>query len=183
MNQEFTNLINSICSSLFEGEIWHERSGGECRKIAVRGWGRWHDHEAKGDMCSRMCIEKLLRDKCDYSPTIDVGVATRAMSYSIPAVGSLKEHLTSWIAREEQFINTLNQAIKIAATVDIDIYKCLIDLTAEVQAEKMRVNLCVKRLDVGQWGGHDISIVSMILHEFFEKNDGDDLKYVNVNLG
>ena len=181
MNNEFSSLMNQICGALLEGEIWHGKAGNECRKIALRGFGRWHDSEARCDMETRLCLEKLLRDKLGYAPTPDVSGAVRSASMALSGVGELPAHLQSWQNREKAFAATLTKAMRMAAEIDIDIYKELIALTGEVQGEAMRVRLCGARLELAQWSSHDIGIVSMILHKHFEEHPDD--KYINVNLG
>ena len=180
-HNDFHPLMDKVCTSLFEGEVWHGRSANECRKIAVRGFGRWHDSEAECDMKSRLCLEKLLRDRLGYATSVDTSVAAKPAAYSINGASGLKNHLEAWMRREEEFAETLSEAVRMAATVDICIYKELCCLAEEVQSEAMRVKMCGMRLDMAGWNGHDIGIVSMILHKHFEEHPHD--KYVNVNIG
>jgi len=177
----FNELMDEICTALFDGELYHERAGNEFRKSALRGFGRWCDAESKGDYESRVCLEKLLRDRLSYAPVIDTANAQKSTSFTINGIQGLKPALEMWLKREEEFAETLTEAVRMAATVDICIYKELCCLLDEVQTEAMRVRLCGMRLDLSGWNGHDVGIVSYLLHEHFEKHPDD--KYVNVNLG
>jgi len=177
----FYNLMDKVCTELFIGEIWHERAGNEFRKTGLRGWGRWADAEAHGDMKTRLCIEKLLRDYCDYAVTIDATDAQRAMAYTMNGATALKSTLELWHKREIEFIDILNKAIMSSAINNISIYKELVRLADEVQGEATRVKMCMKRLELAGYNPHDIGIVSMILHKHYEDNPHDQTG--NVNLG
>jgi len=181
MNTEFTSLMDRVCTCLLEGELWHQRSANLMRMAALRGFGRWHDSEGYCDAETRVCLEKLACDRLGHEIELDINVAAPAVSYSIGGSADLPRHLQQWVAREEKFIPVLNDAVRMAAGTDVCLYKDLICLAEEVQAEAMRVKIVEKRLALAQWGGHDIGIVSMILHEHFEEHPHD--KYINVNLG
>jgi len=181
MNQEFAALMNRICTELLAGEIYHSRAANEFRKIALRGFGRWAESEARGDMNSRVCLEKLLRDKLGFAPTVDTSSLSNEARVAFANISELPSILQKWIDREKEFSKILTQAMKMAAEIDVEIYRELIELTNEVQTEVFRVKLCGVRLELAGWNGHDLGIVSTILHEHFEKHPDD--KYVNVNLG
>jgi len=181
MNGEFAALMNSVCTELLAGEVYHSRTANEFRKIALRGFGRWADAEARGDMKSRLCLEKQLRDKLGYAPVVDVSKLANEVNASFSNVSELPAILQKWIDREKEFAKTLTQAMRLAAEIDVEIYRELIELTNEVQTEAFRVKLCGMRLELAGWNGHDIAIVSKLLHHHFEEHPDD--KYVNVNLG
>jgi hypothetical protein len=180
---DFYHLMDEVVTGLATGEMWHEKAANEFRKIGVRGFGRWSDAESKGDYKSRVCLEKLLRDYMDYSPMIDMAKVAESATMSMGGMQDLKKVLQYWYAQEMKYLEALNMAFPMAAQMNICIYKELVCLTEEVQNEAMRVKLCINRLDLAGWAGHDIGVVSMILHEFFESHEGDDLRYINVNLG
>ncbi|MCL2619361.1 MAG: hypothetical protein FWD97_00315 [Defluviitaleaceae bacterium] len=45
----------------------------------------------------------------------------------------------------------------------------------------MRVRFLIKRLELAGWNGHDIGVVSTIIHCHFEEHPHD--KYININIG
>lgn len=173
--------LDAISCYLWEGEAWHEKTANECRKIGVRGWGRWHEAEGCYDAKERYCLDKLIRDKLNYAPHIDVDMIDKALNYSMSSMADFKGHHNIWIDREESFIKCLNKGIKLSSEFDMELYGKLCCLINEVQNEAMRVKMVMMRMDIGGWSGHDIGICSMILHEYFEcKYDGGAIDF---NLG
>lgn len=171
-SKKYTTLqesLNDICCYLAEGEKWHNKMANECRKIYIRGWGRWHEAESKGDKEMYTCLEKILMDKISYSPMIDAIILDKAMKEKFTSASDFKTHHSHWIMREEKLINALNYAIHESRSVDIEIYYKLCEILKEVQNEAMRVKMVIGRLDLAGWNGHDIGICSYLLHEYFEK--------------
>jgi hypothetical protein len=181
ITREFAALMDNVCTSFLEGELWHERSANECRKISFRGGGRWHEAEAYGDFENRLCIEKILRDRLNYAPNIDMNAAARAVTYTLTDIRGLQQHFEAWLKREEMFIQTLGEAVRQSALIDIEIYNKLCEMLKEVQTETMRVMLCGKRLEMAGWNTHDIGVCSMIIHKYYEEHP--HCQEGNVNLG
>ena len=173
--------MDKVCTELYTGATWHGRMANEFRKNGLRGFARWAEAEARGDFKSRACLEKLLCDNLDYCPVIDTTNATKAVMFEISGVQGLKPTLEKWYHNEKEFIDILTQAVRESTTINMSIYKELCGILEEVQAEAMRVKMCDKRLNIAGYNGHDIGIVSYLLHEHFEKTPDD--RYVNVNLG
>lgn len=173
--------LNKIVTYLSEGEYWHEKAAGECRKMAIRGWGRWHESEAICDAKSRICLEKLLRDKLSFAPEIDMAMVDHASKYIMNGAADFKTHHKLWIEREERLIECLNKAIELSRSVDMELYKELCCLLDEVQNEAMRVRLAHSSLDLGGWNGHDISVKSKWIHEYFEKEYSGGK--IDLNIG
>jgi hypothetical protein len=179
--KDFHEMMDEICTYLLIGEIWQARAANQLRKNALRGFARWAESEAHGDAKTRMCLEKLLCDRLGYAPMLNIADAGKASNYMLGSAQELKKYMQIWHSQEEEFIKCLTEAVRAATVVDMEIYKELCCLLDEVQTEKMRIEICVKRLDLGQWNGHDVARVSKDLHSHFETNPHD--RYINVNLG
>lgn len=174
----FEECLNEIGTYLVAGEMWHERSANESRKMAVRGWGRWHDAESCGDKKIYSCLSKIVMDKLGHHITLNPEKINKAMMYSI---NDLKTHHNDWIDREEHLIKALNEAIEMSRKVDMQLYKKLCEIIDEVQNEKMRVKMILSNLNLTNWNGHDVSVKSKWLHDYFEKDyDG---KCIDFNIG
>lgn len=174
--------LDDICTYLYCGTHWHLKAANACRKVLVRGFGRWHDCEAKGDFCQLERLEKVMQDKLGYMPHIDMEMVSKAEMYTMNTMEDFKNHFKLWERNEMELIECLNQAIHASRTIDIQTYKELMCLTDEVQDEKMRASMVKDSLAFGGWNGHDISVKSKWIHEYFEHQhkDGED---ININLG
>lgn len=178
---ELYMALNEICTCMSEGEIWHRKSANECRRMAVRGWGRWHDAESCGDKRIHDKLDKILMDKLMFTPEIDNKMVERANNYMISNMGEFKSHHKHWVDREESLIMALNIAIRKAGSVDMELYQELCCIIKEVQNEVMRVKMTYARLDMGGWTGQDIGVCSKWIHDYFDKEyDGED---INFNIG
>jgi len=176
------DALNYICSYLNAGYTWHKRIANQCRKIHIRGWGRWHDCEADGDSDHLICLEKLLMDKLKYAPTIDMKRAEMASTAKLDNLNDFKDHHRTWKKHEQEGIAALNYAVNASRSVDIEVYYKMCALLDEAQKEVMRLEMAYDRLEFGGWMGHDIGVCSMIVHKYFEleHKDGHD---INFNLG
>lgn len=181
-HKDFNMLMSEISTYLWEGEAWHEKAANECRKLALRGFGRWHEAEGCYDAKERYCLDKLMRDKLDMSPMVDIAKLDRALQYMMTGgADGLKAHFHMWMEREHAFIDTLNAAIKMSGEIDMEIYKKLCCLVDEVQNESMRVKMVEMRLAMAGYNGHDLGVTSMVLHKYFEcEYDGGKIDF---NLG
>lgn len=160
--------LNKISTYFSEGAIWHNRAANECRRFAhCRGWGRWHEAEAKEDFCSHQCFEKIVRDNLKYSPIVDGNYIIGAYNYQIQDNEQFKNHHEQWVQRENLFIATLNSAIQESRTVNMELYKFLCCTVEEVQNEAMRVGWVYDSLLSTGWEHHDIRVVSKWLHDYF----------------
>lgn len=163
------DLLDEICAYLWEGEAWHGKMANESRRMHVRGVGRWHEAEACDDYKSRVCIEKILCDKLHRYCTPDVDISS-VYKMELKNMDAFKKHFGEWIQREERFIMVLSQALPLAATHDIELYKELMCLLDEVQNEKMRAQFFVDRVGMKDWDMHDLGVVSMEIHDYFENH-------------
>lgn len=173
--------LNDIATYLWVGEAWHEKTANECRKIGIRGWGRWHEAESHYDGQERCALNKLMCDKLDYAPDVDMGMVDKAIKYTMSSAADFKVHHQVWLDREEHFILCLNNAIKLSPEFDMELYRKLCCMVDEVQNEAMRVKLVVMRLDLAGWNGHDIGVCSKWLHEYFEKEYSGGV--IDINIG
>jgi len=165
---DISKNLSMISTYLWMGEAWHGKAANECRKLSVRGYGRWHEAEGCYDAKTRMCLEKLFRDKLGVAPVIDMAEVDKAVKYTMSSLADFKNHHKIWLDREKAFIELLNATIKIVGDVDMEIYKELCCLVNEVQNEAMRARFVYDRMELAGWNGHDIGVCSMILHKYFE---------------
>lgn len=174
--------LDEIATYLYAGTHWHMRAANYSRKNLIRGFGRWHDCEAKGDFCALQKLEKVVNDKLGYMPHIDMEAVSKAEAYAMDDPNAFKMHFDIWEHNESELIECLNHAIHKSRAIDIQIYKELMCLEKEVQDEKMRARMAKDSLAFGGWNGHDISVKSKWIHEYFEHEhkDGED---ININLG
>ena len=179
--ENFHGLLNEIITCLWVGEAWHGKAANECRKIAIRGVGRWHEVESCYDMKARISLEKLLRDKLEYAPMADMAEVDKAHRFTMNNAVDFKSHFSAWVEREKKLIEILNFAIAKASAVDMELYKGLCCLVDEVQNETMRAKLVYERFELSNWSGHDIGVCSMVLHKYFEcEYDGGKIDF---NIG
>ena len=182
IKKELLTLLDEICTYLYCGAHWHLKAANACRKILIRGFGRWHDCEAKGDFCALLKLEKVTQDKLGYMPKVDMEMVSKAELYTMNSMEDFKNHFRMWEANESELIECLNHAIHKSRTIDIQVYQALMCLEKEVQDERMRAKMAKDSLMFGGWSGHDISVKSKWIHEYFEHThkDGED---ININLG
>ncbi|MCL2056588.1 MAG: hypothetical protein FWH02_05115, partial [Oscillospiraceae bacterium] len=86
----------------------------------------------------------------------------------------LKDYLKSYIHREMDFTKVLNEAVRMSTTIDMEIYSELCCILSGVQEEIFRVKQIYERLELGGWSGHDIMVVSRLLHKHHESHDNMD---------
>lgn len=175
-------FLDDICTYLSSGAHWNLRAANASRKLAVRGFGRWHDCEAKQDFCELMHLEKIVGDKLGHMPTVDMQMVNKAEMYDMANMNDFKAHFKMWIDMEEELAECLAHAIAKARTVDMQIYEKLCCMADKAQNEAMRVRMAYDSLDFAGWNPHDISVKSKWIHQYFEAEhkDGED---VNINLG
>jgi hypothetical protein len=181
-NSSFSKLLDEIATYLYAGVHWHMRAANYSRKNLIRGFGRWHDQEAKGDFCTLIKFEKVVSDKLGHIPAVNMEMVDMAEAYVMSSNQDFKAHFKTWENRERDFSDCLNEAIREARGVDIQIYNELICLQKEVQDEIMRARMARDSLDFGGWNPHDISVKSKWIHEYFEHTHQDGGE-ININLG
>jgi hypothetical protein len=179
---ELFEELDKIGTYLDAGCHWHLQAANASRKMLIRGFGRWHDCEAKGDFCELEKLKKVVQDKLGHDIKIDMDIVTKAEAYTMNNMEDFKNHFKIWDNNESELIECLNHAIHESRTIDIQIYKCLMALEDEVQDEVMRARMAKDSLAFGGWNPHDISVKSMLIHKYFEHEhkDGGD---ININLG
>ena len=174
--------LDEIATYLYAGAHWHLRAANYSRKNKIRGFGRWHDCEAKGDFCALMKLEKIVNDKLGYMPLVDMADVAKAEAYEMPDANSFRMHFDIWEHNEKELVECLNHAIHAVRAADIQIYKELLRLAEEVQDEIMRSQMAKDSLTFGGWNPHDISIKSMLIHKYFEEEHSEGSE-ININLG
>lgn len=173
--------LNTIATYFSEGAAWHRRAANECRKLHIRGWGRWHEAEALYDFKAHLELEKLVRDNLQYAPVADVNYLVRAYAFTIDSMEGFKAHHQSWIDRENLFTQALMAAIEDSRSINIEVYKCLCCIAEEVQNEAMRVAWVHESMAMTGWNPHDLSVKSKWLHDYFECHyDGGKIDF---NIG
>jgi len=181
-HKSFHELLDCVSTDLFTGSAWHLRAANQMRKIGLRGFGRWHEQGSCHDHKKRICLEKFLIDRLDYIPNISISSAGDAVSLSMESAADIKPHLVHWLANEQEFFKVLAEAVRMAASVDMCVYEKLACILSGVENECMRIKFCMKRLELTNYGGHDLGIISMIIHDWLEKNEGNP-DALDWNLG
>lgn len=181
----FHQLLDTVISYLEEGTMWHRRAASECRRFHCRGWGRWHEIEAKCDSKLSQKLYKKLGDipTLKHLPSLDNKRIQEAESYKFRDASTVDEfikqfadHHHVWIAREKVGIECLIAAIKMANEYDTELYKCLLGVKSEVENEIFRVECVLGAMWLTNW--KDIRQVSQELHEYFEcKYDGGQIDF------
>ena len=170
---DFCHLMDKVCTTLTAGSLIHERSALCALEYGLRGFGRLHMHNAKEDFEAKLCLEKLLVDRLEHIPTLDIEAIGRAAGYSFEQA-QFKASLQWYMAREKEFIKLLNEAVKMAGDIDMAVYEKLVYILSEVQEEAFRVKEIIKRLDAGGWAGHDLMHVSEAIHRHHEAHGNMD---------
>lgn len=175
------DYLDKIASCLSCGEAWHRKVANENRKIGIRGFGQWHDAEAKCDQHSLACLQKLMQDNLKYAPNIDSAHRTKAEHVTMEGISCFKEHFKLWKEREEVLLEALTAAIPLMRDENIQLYEELCELKKEVQNEIFRLECVYNNLEFAGWMGHDISVKSKWLHDYFECDYSGGL--IDFNIG
>jgi len=165
-HNEFYSLMDAVSSELQVGSLWHSAAATAFAQIGLRGKSRWSRSESIGDLKSRLELEKLLVDKCNYIPTITIDMP----QVSWQSISDLPTILRNWEASEREFIKTLMQAFKQAAEIDVEVYRKLLDITNEVQGEAFRVSRCIQRYEATDYYHHDVMRSDLEIHNYFRDN-------------
>ena len=181
MHSELITCLDKIVSYLSCGEAWHRRVANECRKLGVRGMGRWHDAEAVGDQKILSALQKELRDYLKHAPAIDSTTRAKSEEVTMEGLKCFQAHFNIWLDREKQLCHEVTLAIGHMREVNITIYRTLLDLKEEVQNEMFRLEHAFNSFQFAGWEGHDITVKSKWIHDYFEKDyDGG---CIDFNIG
>lgn len=181
-NQELYDALDDICTYFVEGSAWHLTAANQCRKIAIRGMGRWHDCESEDDKKSLDGLLKMLGDRLQYNAKIAYQHVERAQEMEIRNLDDFIKHFHTWIDREKEFIEVLNFAVSKSGAVDMELYQYLCKVVKEVQNECMRARMVFDSFEFTNWQPHDISVKSKWIHDYMEyeyPKSGD----LNFNIG
>lgn len=182
MKQKLYEYLDEICTYLSANAHWNLKAANGSRRIAVRGFGRWHDNEAKCDFHELEHLEKIVGDKLGYTPKVNMEMVSKAEMYEMRDMNAFQNHFKLWMDAQKELSECLTHAIKKARYVDMQIYDKLCCLASKTQNEKMRVKMAYDSLAFAGWNPHDISVKSKWIHDYFENKhkDGED---INFNLG
>ena len=173
--------LDKIVSFMGDCAMWAKRMANQCRKLHIRGYGRWLDCESVDTFKEIVYLEKIMWDKTWKVPTIDFSKFHDTQG-SLAGIEDFKAMHKHWEDKKEKLIECLNKAMTEARTVDVQLYKKLMCLTDKMQDDKVRVSMAYNRLEFAGWNKHDIGVVSMIIHKYFEEHHKDGDAY-NLNLG
>ena len=177
------SLIDDICSYLYYGVHWHQRAANYSRSLAIRGFGRLHEHMAKCDLETLQCLEKLCYDHLRFIPIVDMQMVTKGEMFKMDSMSAFKAHIDEWIKCETTYAEIIHEAIHYARKIDIAIYQKLVKMANHVEKEIMRARMLQDRLNLGGWTGADIAFVSQNIHEHFEHGEVDHADPMDYNLG
>lgn len=181
-NRDLYEALDDIATFLVEGEAWHLAAANSCRKISIRGIGRWHDCESRGDKRLLDHLVKMLGDRLQYNAKISYQYVGKAQEISLKDLDDFRKHFHVWIDREKEFIEVLNFAVSKAGAVDMELYQCLCGIVKEVQDEVMRARMVYDSFEFTSWQPHDISVKSKWIHEYME-HDYPRTGDLNFNIG
>lgn len=167
--EELYEILDHICTCLAEGTLWHMKSANECRKIALKGYGEWHSEESKTDNKTLDEFCEILQDKLDFSPNVNSSEIDKVNNYKISNLEEFREHHLKWIKKEENFVKAMNVAIDKARAIDMELYHKLCEMVDDVQSEISLVKYSYDSLAFAEWMGHDVSIKSKYLYDYFTK--------------
>lgn len=167
LKTDYTVHLDHICTMLAKGEVWHKKAANECRKIGMRGMGRYHDAEGMTDAIELFEMGKILCDKMHYYGRVDYTVVAHADTYNIANNADFKRHFGIWDAAEKELAAKITEFLP-HAMVDMDLYKKLTHILHNVQNEIFRLNIVKNSLEFAGWNPHDISVKSKWLHDYFE---------------
>lgn len=161
--------LNNVATCLAEGMIWHQRSSIECHKLAIKGWAKWHNVESIIDKFTYDKFDKILVEKLMIKPFVDVKQIEEAYKYEIPSMNDFKTHHKIWIQNEKKLVEYLNEAINESKEIDMQLYNKLCDMVEEVQHEIAVVRMTYNNLELAGWMGHDISVKSKWIKDYFDE--------------
>lgn len=182
IKKELYVLLDEICTYLSASAHWNMKAANASRRLSVRGFGRYHDCCAKESFCALDCLEKIVGDKFGYTPKVNMQEVTHAEMYNMANFNDFKSHFKMWMDMEEELAECLYYASREAKKVDVQIYEKLFCMAEKAQNDKMRIRMIYDNLEFAAWNPHDISIKSMIIHDYFEHKHGAD-EEINLNLG
>ena len=174
--------LDNICTYLSASAHWNMRAANASRQIAIRGLGRWHDHCAKHNFCELEHLEKIIGDKLEYMPKIDMQLVSKAEMFDMHNINEFKAHFKVWMDMQHELSESLAHAIHKSRKIDMEIYDKLCCLATNIQDEKMRIRLAYDSFDFAGWQPHDISVKSRWIHHYFE-HEHIEGEPVNFNLG
>jgi len=181
INTELKKHLDEIVTMLSKGEIWHKKAANECRKIGIRGMGRYHDEMGINDAMELFYICKIISDKLKHYPETDYSQFAKAETYTINNHADFKRHFAVWDEHEKELINKITAFLP-HAMVDVELYEKLIHILKSTQNERFRANLVRESFEFGNWNMQDISNKSMILHDYFEHHY-KNLEPTDFNIG
>ena len=114
--------LDKIVSCLSCGEAWHRKAANECRKLGIRGFGRWHDQEAECDQRTLAELQKLMRDNLQYAPKVDSTHRAKAEHGTMEGIQCFKGHFGHWKEREGVLLDALTTAIPLMRDENIQLY-------------------------------------------------------------
>jgi len=175
--------LDDIMTYLYSGVHWHQKAANWSRMLSVRGLGRLHSYMAKTDLCDLQRLEKLCVDKLCFVPQVDMEKSAKSEMWEMRDMNSFKLHFDTWMRREEEYMDCINEAIHISRKVDIQLYNALVCLQERVENEIFRVRLLKDRLALGGWGGADLAYISEKIHHHLEYGVIDEQDIMDINLG
>lgn len=166
-------IFDKITSALITASLWNLDSANDTRALGLRGWGRWHDEEARQDQEAVITLCKLVGDKLSYKPVITVDRTTYT-------VKDIKSHHELWLTNIEKLIVMVKQAIEEIEYNDMEVYNNLCEILDNAQKEHFRVKSVLRNLTLSGFDSKDVVMKSKWLHEYFDDYKGGEIDF---NIG
>ena len=166
--------LNEIFSYLARGKKFHYNQSFGLRNLGLRGIANLHDKESICDYKSMISIKKTINDRLHWTPSIDESISKEYENYKISSMADFKNSFAIWQKNETELEDCISETLKLASMEDLMLYNELICLGKEVQEERFRSEAIYTRLNLGEWGGHDIARISKDIHCHLEKENNLD---------
>lgn len=181
-NQELYTGLDEVCVMIIESEAWHARAANECRSLGLRGWGKWHDKES---LIHKKCLDKLvklLQDKMDFTPELNLTRLEKINQFQIDNIDDFIKHHFEWMEREKKFNEALIQPLKESKKINRELHEQLENLEYEAQHQIGLVKRVFKNIKFAQFLPHHIVVVSYWIEDYFDY-EYEPHKPINFRIG
>lgn len=174
--------LDEACSMIVDSEAWHAKAANQCRGLGIRGWGKWHDMES---ILHKKCLDKLaklLQDKLDFTPELNLKRLEKIDMFQIENLDDFIKHHRQWIEREERFNDALTVPLKTSKKVNRALHEQLEKLEEEAQHQIALVKRTYKNIEFAEFMTHHILVVSKWMEDYFDYDyiPGSKIKF---NIG
>jgi len=143
------------------------------KNMYFRGFSRVHNEEYKKDTTKLQDFKKLVKDNLNYEMKADWDEYDVIHNYKVKSPTEFLNSFTMWHDLEEELSCAGTKLFKCMAEYNVELYRCVIAMTEDVQKEMFRASQYSQRLNAGGKELHDLQIVDMLVHKAMEEHPGD----------